>query len=106
MQSPAIREAFGLLNQLRQIMDEPKRVPDKLSRILEVVASKMKADAATCYVTVDDNYLEMFAAYGLLPDSSRRLRLRFNEGMVGEIAGRKRSLAIDNIWLYPKFVSK
>lgn len=106
MQSPAIKEAFGLLKQLRQIMDEPKRVPDKLSRILEIVSSKMQADAATCYVTVDDNYLELFAAYGLLPDSTHRLRMRYNEGMVGEIAESKRSLAIDNIWLYPKFVSK
>ncbi len=106
MQSPAIKEAFSLLKQLRQVMDDTGRVPEKLSHILEIISDKMQADAAVCYVTVDDNYLELFASCGLLPDNSRRLRLRYNEGMIGEIAESKRSLVIDNIWLYPKFASQ
>lgn len=55
---------------------------------------------------VDDNYLELFASYGFKQASSHRLRLRYNEGMAGEVAESKRSLVINNIWMYPKFVSK
>lgn len=106
MQSPAIKQALGILKQLRQIMETPDGVPEKLRQILEVIAAKMQADAAACYVAVDDNYLELFAAYGFRQASSHRLRLRYNEGMAGEVAESKRSLAINNIWMYPKFVSK
>ena len=106
MQSPAIKQALGILNQLRQIMETPESVPDKLSRILQTIAAKMQADAAACYVGVDDNYLELFASYGFKQASSHRLRLRYNEGMAGEVAESKRSLVINNIWMYPKFVSK
>ena len=106
MQSPAIKQAFGLLKQLRQIMEGQGSVPDKLNSILEAVTAKMQADAATCYVTADDCYLELFAAYGFEHSEPHRMRLRYNEGMVGEVAESKRSLVIDNIWVYPKFVSK
>ncbi len=64
MQSTAIKEALGILKQLRQIMETPESVPEKLRRILETISAKMQADAATCYVAVDDNYLELFAACG------------------------------------------
>ena len=106
MQSPAIKQALGILKQLRQIMETPESVPDKLSSILQTIAAKMQADAAACYVGVDDNYLELFASYGFKQASSHRLRLRYNEGMAGEVAESKRSLVINNIWMYPKFVSK
>ncbi len=106
MQSPAIKQALGILKQLRQIMETSASVSDKLSRILQTIAAKMQADAAACYVGVDDSYLELFAAYGFKQASSHRLRLRYNEGMAGEVAESKRSLVINNIWMYPKFVSK
>lgn len=106
MQSPAIKQALSILKQLRQIMDTPESVPEKLRHILETISAKMQTDAATCYVTVDDNYLELFSAYGFKQASSHQLRVRFNEGIVGEVAESKRSLVINNIWLYPKFVSK
>lgn len=41
MQSPAIKQALGILKQLRQIMETPESVPDKLSRILQTIAAKM-----------------------------------------------------------------
>ena len=102
MRSPAIREALGILNQLRQIMSGAEAVPEKMQRVLETIAVKMQADAACCYVTADDNYLELFAAYGFRQPSGRPLRLRYNEGLIGEVAENRRSLLVDNIWLYPK----
>lgn len=106
MQSTAIREAFSILKQLRQIMDGKESVTDKLSKILKTITSKIKADAAACYVVVDDNYLELFSSIGFNQDSSHRLRVRYNEGLIGEIAENKRPLMVNNIWVYPKFVSK
>nr|QIM10374.1 phosphoenolpyruvate--protein phosphotransferase [uncultured Alphaproteobacteria bacterium] len=105
MQSPAIKQALGILKKLRQITETSENVPQKLSDILKNIADAVQADAATCYVAVDNTYLELFASYGFAKDVSHQLRLRFNEGIIGEIAQTKRSLSLNNIWMYPKFVS-
>ena len=104
MQSPAIKQALGILRQLRQITENNIPVSQKLSSILETITGVMQAAASTCYVSVDDSYLELFSTYGFAKDASHQMRVRFNEGMIGEIAQTKRSLALNNIWLYPKFV--
>ena len=108
MQSPAIKEALNILKQLRQIMSSEAPVSEKLSHILQTISLRLKADAATFYAVVDDSYLEMFASYGFggKIHSSDRLRVRFGEGVIGEIAQNKRSVALGDIWLYPKFVSR
>lgn len=106
MQSLAIKEALSILKQLRHIMETKDLVPVKLSHIMETIANKMQADAATCYVVIDDNYLELFSSFGFKQDASHKLRIRYNEGVIGEIAETKRSLVLNNIWVYPKFVSK
>ncbi len=106
MQSLAIKEALGTLKQLRHIMDTNDDVQLKLTQVLETIVKKVGADAATCYVVIDNNYLELFASYGFKQDAKHKVRLRSNEGITGEIASSKRSITMNNVWLYPKFVSK
>lgn len=106
MQSPAIKQALGILKKLRQITETTEKVPQKLADILKNIAAAVQADAATCYVTVDNNYLELFSSYGFAKDASHQLRLRFNEGLIGEIAQTKRSQSLNNVWMHPKFVSR
>ena len=62
MQSPAIKQALGILKQLRKITENQDSVKQKLSDILKTIAQAVKADAATCYVAVDNNYLELFSS--------------------------------------------
>lgn len=104
MQSTAIKEAFNILKKLRQIMDDDVPVAKKLSFVLKRIAEKMNADAVNCYVSIDDSHLELFSSYGFSKDSSHRLRIRYSEGIIGEIAESKRSISLNNIWLYPKFI--
>lgn len=104
MQSPAIKQALGILKKLRQITENSESVTQKLTDILQTITTAVQADAATCYVAVDNSYLELFSAYGFASNTAHPLRLRFNEGVVGEIAENKRSMSFNNIWLYPKYV--
>jgi len=109
MQSLAIKEALNILKQLRRIMETEKSVSQKLSKILEAIAAKLQADAATCYISVDDSSLQLFATYGFSTANTQtpnRLRIRYNEGIIGEIAQTRRSVALHNIWMYPKFISR
>lgn len=105
MQSPAIKQALGILKKLRQITESSADVAQKLTDILKTIAEVMQADAAVCYAVVDKNYLDLFATYGLDEVKNKQTRLRFGEGIIGQIAGDKRSLALNNLWTYPKYAT-
>ena len=106
MQSPAIKQALGILKQLRQITESSEDVAHKLADILKTIAEAMQADAAVCYAVVDKNYLDLFSTYGLEKTKNKQTRLRFGEGTIGQIANDKRSLALNNLWMYPKFAAE
>ena len=65
MQSPAINQAMDILKLLRQVTESPDEVPVKLSKIIRIIAEQTSSVAASVYFAVDDNYLELFASYGL-----------------------------------------
>lgn len=104
MQSPAINQAMDILKLLRQVTEGPDEVPVKLAKIIKIIAEQMNADAAACYIAVDDNYLELFASYGFSSDVAHKINLRYGEGLVGEIAKTNRSLAASDAWSHPKFL--
>ena len=60
MKSPAINKAMDILRQLRGITEGQDNLPVKLDKIMALIASSMNADAAACYIAVDDTYLELF----------------------------------------------
>ena len=77
MQSPAIKQALGILKQLRQITESSEDVAHKLADILKTIAEAMQADAAVCYAVVDKNYLDLFSTYGLEKTKNKQTRLRY-----------------------------
>lgn len=85
MQSPAINQAMDILKLLRQVTESPDEVPVKLSKIIRIIAEQTSSDAASVYFAVDDNYLELFASYGLNETAEHKLTIRFGEGLIGEV---------------------
>ena len=106
MQSPAINQAMDILKLLRQVTEGQDEVPVKLAKITRIIAEKMEADAAACYVAVDDSYLELFSSFGFNDDVAHKVTIRYGEGLVGEVAKTNRSLAVSDAWAHPKFSYK
>ena len=106
MQSPAINQAMDILKLIRQVTEGQDDVPVKLAKIIRIIAEQMKADAAACYVAVDDSYLELFASYGFNGNVTHKVTLRYGEGLVGEVAKNNRSLSATDAWAHPKFSYK
>ena len=50
MQSPAVNQAMEILREMRQITGGQASVQEKLEQIVALIAVKMSADAANCYV--------------------------------------------------------
>ena len=106
MKSPAINQAMDILRQLRHISEGPDTLPVKLDKIITMIVEQMQADAGACYLVVDDNYLELFAASGFNDRIAHKVSLRVGEGLVGDVAENCRSLAVADAWKHPKFSYK
>ena len=106
MQSPVVNQAMDILRLLRQVTEGQDSISEKLEKIVEIIAKKMGADAAACYVAVDDYTLELFASYGFNSGVSHKISMRFGEGLVGEVAQNNRYVAAADAWKHPKFSYK
>ena len=106
MTSPAINQAMGILRLLRQITQVQDEISVRLDKIMGMIVEQMQADAGACYVAIDDNYLELFAAYGFNQNIAHKVTLRFDEGLVGDVASNRRTLAVSDAWSHPKFSYK
>lgn len=106
MKSPAINQAMNILRELRTISEATQTIPDKMHKIVAMIAQQMEADAASCYVVVDDNYLELFASYGLNKEAVHKVSLRIGEGLNGEVVKTGRSLTVADVWTHPSFSYK
>ena len=104
MKEPSINPAFKILKILREINEEQIAVEERLNRITQVIAEQMKADGCSCFVSIDDNYLELFAAYGFNPNATHRVSFRVGEGLIGNIAKNCRPMAVSDAPSHPKYV--
>ena len=106
MQSSTTNQAIVILKQLRQAADEEAKISDRLSRIMKIIAEQMGYDGVSCFVAIDDSYLELFAEYGFNPDAMHKVSLRFGEGLIGSVAKNGRPLALSDAKNHPKYVIK
>ncbi len=104
MKTPVISQAMQILTKLRNVMDEQNNVSDKLNQLTEIIIQEFGADAGACYVTIDDNYFELFSSYGYKEDISHKISIRVGDGLVGDVAKNNRSLKTSDVWKNPQFL--
>jgi len=95
-----------LLKRLRDLMMQDITVPHKLEKITALVASELGTDVCSLYLLQPGDILELFATYGLKKEAVHETNLRLGEGLVGEIAIQKKTLAFSDAWHHPSFVFK
>ena len=91
MQTNAANQAMDILRQIQLAVSENDEPAVKLENTMHILTESFGADAAVCYVTVDDNYLELLSQYGVENDAFKR-NIRYGEGFAGNIAASRRSL--------------
>lgn len=70
MQEKTENRAMAILRQIQSAASENDEPEVKIENILRIITIGFNADAAACYFSVDDNYLEMFGKYNI-DDSCR-----------------------------------
>ncbi len=97
-------KAVELVKLFKKNVGLKKSVKQRLDSIVEMVTKVMEVDAVACYLVLDDNCLELFAAEGFEKKNFENVSLRVGEGIIGGIAMSKRTTAVENIWLNPDFL--
>ena len=96
-----------MLDTLRRIIQEVNRAPD-LSRALEIIVSRVKQAMVVdvCSVYLSDYEGEqhvLMATDGYDPKAIGQVRLRFGEGLVGEVARREEPINLEDAAEHPSY---
>jgi phosphotransferase system enzyme I (PtsP) len=84
-------------------MAAPGEVQARLDKVVSLIAGNMVAEVCSVYVMRAGEVLELFATEGLKPGAVHKTRLRVGEGIVGDIAGHARPLALSDASTHPNF---
>lgn len=107
MKSPSLEKAISIMKSMREITeDKALNVPTKFMRLVRIIAISLNSEAASCYVGIDNNYLELFATEGLNVKMINKVSLRYGEGIIGDVAKFKRLITTSDAWKYPNFSYK
>ncbi len=104
MKTPVANKAVEMSELFKKIINGRGSIAVKLDKTVEMTAKVLRADAAACYLVLDDNYLELFASCGFQKKLTNNLSLRVGDGIIGGIAMSKRTTAVENIWQHPDFL--
>lgn len=99
-------QAYVILKHLRQIAEEQTDISVRMNNIMNIIAQEMGVDAASCFINIDDNYLELFAAHGFAPNAMHKVSLRIGEGLIGGIAKDCRPCAVSDYKQHPRYIHK
>lgn len=79
---------------------------NKLNKIVSEIVHILKVDVCSCYIVRPGDVLELYATKGLNDKSVHDTFLRVGEGLVGEIALKRKPQSFNNIWEHASFVYK
>ena len=92
-----------LLARVRDVMAGPGSAPERLGQVVVIIAADMVAEVCSVYVRRPGEVLELFATQGLKASAVHHTRLRFGEGLIGEIALQARPFALADAQEHPSF---
>ena len=107
---PIIRPASALsaprrlLARVRDVMASAVPAQERLDDIVKIIAADMVAEVCSVYVRRGGDMLELFATQGLEQSAIHKTRLRFGEGIVGDVAQKARAFALADAQQHSNFV--
>ncbi len=78
-------DIMPLLQQIQRHLQENFEINQKLENVMKALCSFFEADMAVSYISIDENYLELFSNYGF-NNVQDITNIRYGDGLIGEIA--------------------
>ena len=80
-----LNNVIPLMQNIQHHLQAKDQTETKLSLMMEEIASFFEADACVSYISIDDNYLELFSNNGF-DATDETTNIRYGDGLAGEIA--------------------
>jgi phosphotransferase system enzyme I (PtsP) len=94
---------LDLLRKVRDIMRQDADAQARLGHLVQAISRQLGAEVCSVYFARSGNELELFATHGLKAEAVHQTRLRFGEGLVGEIAATASVMNLPDAAKHPKF---
>ena len=95
MPQPDLKNLMPLMQNMQRLLQKNTETAKKLSDIMHELTLFFNADISASYISIDDNYLELFSNDGF-DFSDKMSNIRYGEGFIGEIAAKGQVLSIDD----------
>lgn len=96
-----------MLTSLKQIIQEVSKIPGldaALARLVIMVKQTMQVDSCSIYLSnYTERHLVLTATDGLDPDAVGKVKIGFNEGVIGLVGDREEPLNIEDAPAHPRF---
>jgi len=92
-----------LLARVRDVMADEGSAQSRLDKITSIIAADLVTEVCSIYVRRAGDVLELFSTQGLSRDAVHVTRLRFSEGLIGEIAAHASPLSLSDARAHPSF---
>jgi phosphotransferase system, enzyme I, PtsP len=91
------------MRRLREIMADRTSAQDRLDRLVTVIAANFVAEVCSIYLVRAGKLLELFATEGLNKAAVHKTKLKWGEGIVGDVAANARPLNLPDAASHPSF---
>ncbi|MDD9878531.1 MAG: phosphoenolpyruvate--protein phosphotransferase [Magnetovibrio sp.] len=102
-QGTPISVSRRLLARIRDVMAGADTAAERLDQVVRIIAADMVAEVCSIYVRRGADVLELFATQGLKPSAVHQTKLKFGEGIVGDVAQKARAFALADAQEHPNF---
>ncbi len=95
-----------ILRGVKNTLSKDTPIDERLSSIIDILTSGFEVDSCSIFILNPGDILELYASKGLSSKSLHETTLRVGEGLVGQVALEKRTIAFYDIKNHPNFVYK
>lgn len=99
----ALSSPRQMMLRLRDAVAEDLPAPQRLDRIVALVARELRADVCSCFIQRAGEVIELFSTVGLPHDVVHQSKLRVGEGFIGDIAASAVPLVLADMTTHPQF---
>src|SRR5580704_531746 len=98
------RSLLVTLEEIGQVLSTDGHPAESLQNIVRLIRERFGTEVCSVYLLeLDRKHLVLAATVGLRPNAIGRVRMRFDEGLVGLIAEEMRPQAFTNAARHPRF---
>jgi Nif-specific regulatory protein len=100
-------KVLSLLNQLSEILAQPKDLEDQLDQVLRMLADYLPVrNSSLTLLNREQGEIYIEKAYGLSKQQQNKGRYKLGEGITGTVVETGKPIIVPDIWKEPRFLSR